>query len=1027
MLYKKNKEAKIDKELFQNPTAEYRGTPFWSWNCKLDRDQLERQIEYLKEMGFGGFHIHSRTGMATEYLSDEFMSMVDVCVTKAENEDMLAWLYDEDRWPSGSAGGIVTKNPKYRQRKLLFTVTPLKNSVDFQSAAETGEPALLASFDVKLSNEGTIAEYRRIAFEQKAYGTKWYAYMVTRGAEDWFNGQSYLDTLDAEAVQEFIRVTYERYYEVEGERFDKIIPAIFTDEPQFARKQTLKFPQDKNDVYLPWTPKMAESYQQEYGEDILDYIPELFWDLENNAVSVHRYHYHDHLSKLFAENFAGQCGKWCGENNLCLTGHLMEEPTLWSQTSMIGDAMRSYPSFQIPGIDMLCAYFEFTTAKQAQSIVHQSGREAMLSELYGVTGWDFDFRGHKIHGDWQAALGVTVRVPHLSWVSMEGDAKRDYPASINYQSPWYKEYTYVEDHFARVNTAMTRGKSVVKVGVIHPVESYWLHWGPEFTTDDIRNQMDERFQSLTKWLLSGCIDFDFVCEALLPEQCPKASSPLKVGQMKYDVIIVPACETLRSTTIKRLRNFREQGGKLIFLGQAPKYVDAVASNEAEELYKKSNIVGFERIAILNALDEIRDLEIRNSTGERTQNLIYQMRQDTDCRWLFIAHCEESLNKDIAAECPQNIRIIIKGEYKPILWQTLDGTRSEMPYYIENGNTVIETTIYDFDSLLIQLTSTNGEGGKEKQAEHRERIFEKVLMGKVLYKRCEPNVLLLDRAKYSLDGEAFNNEEEILRLNDKCRSRLGWPSKADGNPKQPWVILEEEITHSLTMEFTINSKIYDDNIMLAAERAEEIKIEWNGNEVDSEISGYYVDEAIKILKLPPVCKGKNILRITMPFGKRTCPEWCYILGEFNVAVEGTEACIMPIEKEIGFSDISRQGLAFYGGNVIYEAEIETPEGDMEIHVPHYRGAMVKAALDDVDCGIIAYAPYNLIVRNVSAGKHKLTFTLYGNRYNTFGSLHDAENVKWVGPTAWLTKGDRWSYSYNLRETGILSGPIISVYK
>ena len=79
----------------------------------------------------------------------------------------------------------------------------------------------------------------------------------------------------------------------------------------------------------------------------------------------------------------------------------------------------------------------------------------MLSELYGVTNWDFDFRGHKLQGDWQAALGVTVRVPHLTWTSMAGEAKRDYPASIGSQSPWYREYSYLEDHFARVTTAMT--------------------------------------------------------------------------------------------------------------------------------------------------------------------------------------------------------------------------------------------------------------------------------------------------------------------------------------------------------------------------------------------------------------------------------------------------------------------------------------------------------------------------------------------------------------------------------------------
>ena len=72
-------------------------------------------------MGFGGFHMHSRTGMDNTYLSPEFMDLVKACVEKAKDEDMLAWLYDEDRWASGAAGGYVTKNLKYRQRMLSFT------------------------------------------------------------------------------------------------------------------------------------------------------------------------------------------------------------------------------------------------------------------------------------------------------------------------------------------------------------------------------------------------------------------------------------------------------------------------------------------------------------------------------------------------------------------------------------------------------------------------------------------------------------------------------------------------------------------------------------------------------------------------------------------------------------------------------------------------------------------------------------------------------------------------------------------
>ncbi|MBP3384638.1 MAG: hypothetical protein J6M22_04135, partial [Firmicutes bacterium] len=52
----------LDRELFENPTSEYRGAPFWAWNGKLDREELARQIRIFRKMGMGGFHIHVRTG-----------------------------------------------------------------------------------------------------------------------------------------------------------------------------------------------------------------------------------------------------------------------------------------------------------------------------------------------------------------------------------------------------------------------------------------------------------------------------------------------------------------------------------------------------------------------------------------------------------------------------------------------------------------------------------------------------------------------------------------------------------------------------------------------------------------------------------------------------------------------------------------------------------------------------------------------------------------------------------------------------
>jgi len=135
---------------------------------------------------------------------------------------------------------------------------------------------------------------------------------------------------------------------------------------------------------------------------------------------------------------------------------------------------------------------------------------------------------------------------------MAGEAKRDYPAVIGYESPWYKEYKYVEDYFSRVGTSMTCGRALTRVGVIHPIESYWLCFGPTETSGSEQQFRDQAFEDLTSWLMHGLMDFNFISESLFPNQTSLTSisrdTPLKVGECEYDVVIVPNLKTIRSST-----------------------------------------------------------------------------------------------------------------------------------------------------------------------------------------------------------------------------------------------------------------------------------------------------------------------------------------------------------------------------------------------------------------------------------------------------------------------------------------------
>lgn len=1020
MLYKKNSEASLSKKLFASPTAEYRGTPFWAWNYLLTKEELCRQIDVFREMGLGGFHMHVRTGLENEYLSEEYMGLVRACVDKAKSNEMLAWLYDEDRWPSGAAGGIVTKDVKYRSRYLLFT--PFEKGEAFTSddaCAEGGRSnsgKLLACYDVILDDEGFLASYKRIGKDDEAEGTKWYAFLEIAEPSGWYNDQTYVDTLNKEAIEKFIEVTHEKYRESVGDEFDGTVPAIFTDEPQFTRKRLLNNSFDEMDISMPWTDKVPELYTELYGEDIFETLPEIFWDLPASAPSLPRYRYHDLIAELFARSFADTVGGWCSKNGIALTGHMMEEPTLHSQTAALGDAMRSYRSFGLPGIDMLCNRHEFTTAKQAQSAAHQFGYEGVLSELYGVTGWDCDFRIYKHQGDWQACLGVTVRVPHLSWYAMKGEAKRDYPASISYQSPWYKEYSAVEDHFARVNTALTRGKPIVKVAVVHPVESFWLHWGPNDKSDLLRRSLDARFEDVTSWLIEGSVDFDFISESLLPGLCAEGSAPLKVGKMSYDVVIVPGCETLRSTTVERLDAFRTAGGRLIFMGDAPSLCDAVKSGKGIELFKKSECIDFSKASLLTALDSARELTIRYQNGSLSDEFIYQLRQDNDCRWLFVAQDREPGNKDI--DGGKDIQIILNGEYIAEYYDTQSGEISPFDAEYRNGRTILRKKVYGYDSLLFRLVE--GVGASTVILPGCEPGYKPLPAAWLDYELSEDNVLVLDTAEFKLDTEKeFSPAEEVLRLDNICRRRLGLRDRS-GHVVQPWAMGECSADNKITLRFTFESEIAYEGAVLAIEEAEKAGIVFNGEKVCNKSIGYYVDIAIDKVALPAIVKGTNTLEITLPFGARTNTENVFILGKFGVSVAGRYAKIISLPEKIVFGNLTGLGFPFYGGNVTYKFKAKSSFGCLAIKASDYRGALLSVRVDGKEAGKIIYPPYELKINDLADGEHDVELTVFTHRYNTFGPLH-LVNVResWHGPGAWRSEGANWSYEYVLRPTGVLS--------
>ena len=1029
MLYPKNGSPVPDPELFRNPSSEYRAAPFWAWNCDLDDDLLTREIGVMKEMGMGGFHMHTRVGMSVPYLSDEYMGHIRACTDEAKRKGMLAWLYDEDKWPSGYAGGFVTEKAENRQKYLLLTPSRV--------AEPEESDRLLAVYTVTLDGNGALKSYARIPEDgsPEPEGCLWYAYLRLSKATPWFHFKGYADTLFPDAIDDFIRITHERYKECLGEDLGTVCPAIFTDEPQMTRKTELLRAAEPQDIVLSWTADLEDTYRKTYGESLLDRLPEVIWELPE-GISRTRYRYHDHVTERFVSAYCDRIGAWCRKNGILMTGHMMDEGSLRSQTRAVGECMRAYRGFTLPGIDMLCDGREFNTAKQCASAVHQQGCPGMISELYGVTNWDFDFRGHKLQGDWQAALGVTVRVPHLYWASMHGESKRDYPASIGHQSAWWKEYSYIEDHFARVNTLMTRGRPLVRVGVIHPVETYWISYGPADQTGGKRAELDQRFEELTRWLLLNNIDFDFVCESTLPSLYREGGPGFTAGQMTYDAVIVPACETLRSSTLKALRDFRSRGGEIFFLGEIPRWLDAVPSEDVTAFAGSCPLLPVSKTRLISALEPYREIRITNRYGVCPESVLYGLREDGGCRNLFLCRASDCDRSKPAGY--EDYRVELRGVWDLTLYDTLSGEIRALPAGSVSGNTVFTWRCHDQDSLLLRLSPADGAGTQTQTAVntaasgsygiHMSEEFTAgpsedgvtLLPDPFPVTLSEDNVCLLDTACWHVDDGPWQPEEEMLRVGVKAREVLGM-STAPISGAQPWVLPPEKPVHTLTVRASFLSDITAENVFLALEDIEGARILFNGQPLEAKPAGCFVDSAIVKLPAGPVLKGVNTVEVTRPFTVSSSVENMFLTGSFGVKVTGREIRLIPLPERLWFGDWCSQGLPFYSGPLTCRFTVEGGKR-MKLRLGLFAVPCVTLDLDGKRVASLSLAPHEADLGFLPEGPHTLEITLWASRINTFGTFHlNDGSVIWYGPNAWRSEGDRWTYEYRLRPSGLLSEP------
>lgn len=1014
---------------FLNPPLECRAISFWALNGNLQARELARQLDYFKSMGLAGACLHARSGLQTPYLSRHWFALVRSCIEHARRRGMIIWLYDEDRYPSGSAGGMVTQRKEFRQKRLR-----LENG----SSAERGDDAAVLAWFAISGKPDRLESYRRIQDPaQCGKGEKAVLFRVCDSPfNPWFNGYTYLDTMSPSAVKAFIESTYEPYRRAFHQEFGKTVEGIFTDEPGYG--PTLgKWWGDFIDGYkeaeqreIPWTASLPKRFRERYGYDLLSRLPEVYWDFRGVSASSARYQYHSLIASLLRNSFCRTIGQWCERAGIKFLGHVLSEETPSSQTNVVGSAMPMYEHFDIPGVDVLTAHCrDYDTVIQCASVANQMRRKWVLSETLGATGWNFTLEGHKSLTDWQMALGVNRRCLHLSFYTMAGAAKRDYPASISFQSAWSPHYKQVEDYCARITAVLSKGKPVRPVLVIHPIESTWLRYraGWSEASDVIR--LDQNIANLRDWLLAQGIGFDYADE----DQLGRWGHVIKEGDQaklavrfaRYGVVVVPPVLTIRSTTLQKLKRFRASGGQVIWLGRVPEFVDATESVEALDFAECCQRVAFRKRNVAKALGPAGEIRLYLVNGAPT--VLHHLRRQNNRAFLFICNTNEMKPTKVF-----NIEVAARGHVED--WDPASGKRFTVPA-VQNGRFLRFKT--DLPPAGSRMFIINQRPARELQRRPQWREVRRQTLGDSDwdYRLSEGNPLVLDFVRVRIGNGRWTEPMEVLRADRWVRQKLGWKPHSYFEV-QPWKqssMREKRYRVEVKSSFCIEGSP-PKSLILAAELIRgQRSLAFNGRALNpASTTKGWVDSCFRQFKIDAGLfrKGRNEVLLTLDYETRSGLEAAYVLSDGGVTIGRREATLCDRPRTLKIGDVTRQGLPFYGASISYVRDVHlTPRPGERVFVslPRWAGSCAIIHLDGKEAGKILWQPYEVELPVTAAGSHELAVEIILGRGNTFGPLHVRDMPVWHGPFEWETAGARWQDTYNLAPSGLLSAPEISYRK
>lgn len=1006
------------REQFADPPAAYRPAPLYVWNDDMQEEEIARQLDEFKAGGFGGVFVHPRPGLITPYLSDRWLNVWRFTAEEAAKRGMVTYIYDENSYPSGFAGGFVPDQmPDARQESLerkefqADQLDQLTVSVDSIALYRVTDPKTGAY--ERLSLPELAGNATKTAKDLELQPAAYILYNRHFGSPSpWYGGKTFVDLMRPDVTKSFLDITFNAYDKVLTDLYGKTVLASFTDEPQVAGC---------------WSVEIPKAFQARWGYDILDFLPSIHSDTGDWRKI--RHDYSATILELFMNNFAKPYFEACEKRGIAFTGHVWEHG--WPHLNHNPDIMNFYAWQRWPGIDCLMNnYSEGTDAqfgnyrsnKELDSIANQFGRVRKMCETYGAGGWDLTMEDVKRIGDHLYAGGVNLLNPHLSYYTLRGARKRDHPQSFSYHEPYWEAFHIPMDYFGRLSWVLAAGKEQNPILIIEPTVTMWMYnWSS--SQEEKLNQLGSAFQRYITELGAAQVAFDLGSEPVMADHARVKGNQLVMGECAYNAVLLPpGLEALESTTVKLLQEFAAAGGTVISSVGAPPYVDGKASDAAKAIKDKAGDRWIEeKLSPAQLAEKWGNGGVLIASNPPKDGRVYHyVREFDDGRVVFLA------NTSLTQGSKGLIEAV--GSFAEE-WDAIQGKFEKVPFAPGSGLFEPGSVQWKFDlppagSALFAVYLKEPKHELVEPQKGEASATPKKPDGEMKIAALQPNVLTLDYVDLVLKGETT----EGLYFYD-AQNKI---YQAHGFKKNPWdnaVQFKDELIQKdhfppdsgfeLRYPFTLDEFETLPELKVVVERGDRYAVSVNGNTVQPEKDQWWLDRAfnVYVLKSEWLKKGRNVVAtVAKPFSIHMEPEPVYLLGDFNLKSAQKGFTLVPAAP-LKLGPWSEQGRPLYADKVAYTQTYtfaENEKGSHYVELTDWKGTAARVDVNGKPAGYILWQPFRLdISKAVKPGENTISVVVFGSLKNLLGPHHSGTlrgsawpSAFWKNPEGGQPSGEKY---------------------